>query len=76
MKKNKFKFEVSFNLNINDDEKLDKYSITQFKNYLLDWVRCYAVEEGAFYTYSIDSDGEAYPTNIKVKKIDIPDNNI
>ena len=69
MKNNKFKFEVSFNLNTCDDEKLDKHSVTQFKNDLLDFVRRYAGEEGTFYTYSKNSDGEAYPTSIKVKQI-------
>jgi uncharacterized protein involved in type VI secretion and phage assembly len=69
MKNNKFKFEVSFNLNTYDDEKLDKHSVTQFKNDLLDFVRRYAGEEGTFYTYSSDSDSEAYPTSIKVKQI-------
>ncbi len=66
MKKNKFKFEVSFNLTTEDEEKLDKHSVTQFKNDLLDFVRRYAGEEGTFYTYS---DSEAYPTSIKVKQI-------
>lgn len=69
MKKNKFKFEVNFNLNTFDDEKLDKYSVTQFKNDLFDFVRRYAGEEGTFYKYSKNSDGEAYPTSIKVKQI-------
>jgi len=69
MKNNKFKFEVSFNLNTCDDEKLDKYSVTQFRRELFDFVRRYAGEEGTFYTYSKNSDGEAYPTSIKVKQI-------
>jgi len=68
MKKNKFKFEVSFNLNTRKGERLDKYSIKQFKNDLFDFVNRYAGEEGTFYTYSNDSDGEAFPTNIKVKQ--------
>jgi hypothetical protein len=68
MKKNKFKFEVSFNLNTVDDEKLDKHSIKQFERALFDFVNNYAGEEGTFYTYSNDSDGEAFPTNIKVKQ--------
>jgi hypothetical protein len=52
-----------------DDEKLDKYSVTQFRKELFDFVRRYAGEEGTFYTYSKNSDGEAYPTSIKVKQI-------
>jgi hypothetical protein len=69
MKKNKFKFEVSFNLNTIDDEKLDKHSIKQFELALYDYVNNYAGEYGSFYTYTKDSDGEVYPTSIKVKQI-------
>jgi hypothetical protein len=69
MKKNKFKFEVSFNLTTEDEEKLDKYSVTQFRKEMFDFVRRYAGEEGTFYTYSENSDGEVYPTSIKVKQI-------
>ena len=69
MKKNKFKFEVSFHLNTNDGEKLDKLSIKQFETALYDWVNNYAGWEGCFYTYSKDSDGEVTPTHIKVKKV-------
>jgi hypothetical protein len=68
MNKNKFKFEVTFNLNTVDDEKLDKHSIKQFERALFDFVNNYAGVEGTFYTYSNDSDGEAFPTNIKVKQ--------
>jgi hypothetical protein len=69
MKKHKFKFEITFNLNTDNDEKLDKYSITEFKNELRNFVLRYAGEEGTFYTYSKESDGEVYPTSIKVKQI-------
>lgn len=69
MKKNKFKFEVSFNLNTIDDEKLDKLSIKTFERDLFDFVYNYAGEQGYFYTYTKYSDGEVIPTNIKVKQI-------
>jgi hypothetical protein len=69
MKKNKFKFEVSFNLNTFKGEQLDKHSIKEFERGLYDYVNNYAGEEGTFYTYSSDSDGEAFPTNLKVKKV-------
>jgi hypothetical protein len=71
MKKNKFKFEVSFNLNTIDDEKLDKLSIKTFECDLFDFVYNYAGEQGCFYTYTKESDGEVYPTNIRVKRIKI-----
>lgn len=71
MKKNKFKFEVSFNLNTLKGEQLDKYSIKEFERGLYDYVNNYALEEGTFYTYSRDSDGEVYPTSIKVKQIKV-----
>jgi hypothetical protein len=71
MKKNKFKFEVSFNLNTFDDEKLDKHSIKQFELALFDFVYNYAGEQGYFYTYSKDSDGDVLPTSVKVKQIKI-----
>jgi uncharacterized protein involved in type VI secretion and phage assembly len=65
-----FKFEVSFNLPTEEGEELDKYSVVvQFKNELLDFVKRYALEEGTFYTHSGDSEGQAYPTNIKVKNV-------
>jgi hypothetical protein len=69
MKKNKFKFEVSFNLNTLDDEKLDKCSIKQFELALFDFVYNYAGEQGYFYTYSKDSDEDILPTSVKVKQV-------
>jgi hypothetical protein len=69
MKKNSFKFEVSFNLNTDDNETLDMESIKGFhkdlKRFVLEWPG----KLGYFYTYSKDSDGESFPTSIKVKKI-------
>ena len=67
--KNKFKFEVTFNLDTIDDEKLDKLCIKQFENALFDFVNNYAGEQGSFYTYTKDSDGETYPEKVKVKKV-------
>ena len=67
--KNKFKFEVTFNLDTEKGEKLDKLSIKQFETALFDFVNNYAGYEGSFYTYSKDSDGEVMPTKIKVKQV-------
>jgi hypothetical protein len=69
VKKNKFKFEISFNLNTYEGEKLDKSSIKQFHEDLNKFVRGWVGEYGYFYTYSKDSDGETFPTNIKIKEI-------
>lgn len=69
MKKNKFKFEVSFDLNINDDEKLDIHSIRSFKRTLDDFVRNWSGGYGYFYTYSEYEDSDVLPTNIKIKQI-------
>ena len=69
MKKNVFKFEVSFNINTQKGEKLDKHSIKQFEIALYDFVNNYAGEYGSFYVYSKDYDDEAFPDKIKVKKV-------
>ena len=69
MKKNPIKFEVSFNLETEAGEKLDKHSIKQFEIALFDFVNNYAGEMGYFYTYSKYYDGESIPTNIKVKRV-------
>ena len=69
MKKHKFKFEVSFSLNLKDKETLDKQSIKQFERHLYDFANNWAGNEGCFYIYASDYDGEAIPTNLKVKKI-------
>ena len=67
--KNKFKFEVTFTLNTIDDEKLDKLSVKQFENALFDFVFNYAGEQGCFYTYTKESDGETFPEKVKVKRV-------
>ncbi len=69
MKKNKFKFEVTFNLDTEEGHKLDKLSIKQFETALYDFVNNYAGWDGCFYTYSKDSDSEVVPSKIKVKRV-------
>lgn len=68
-KKNKFKFEVSFNLDTEEGEKLDKLSIKQFQLALYDFANNYAGDGGCFYVYSKDYDDEVLPTKLKVKKV-------
>jgi len=68
-KKNKFKFEISFNLETRGEEKLDKQSIKQFEIALYDFVNNYAGYDGCFYVYSKDYDDEVLPTKLKVKKV-------
>jgi hypothetical protein len=55
MKKNTFKFEVSFNLNTATGEQLDRGSIQDFKDSLEGFVRSW--------------NGQDEPTAIKVKKV-------
>lgn len=72
---NKFKFEVSFNLNTLKGEKLDLDSIKEFRKALEAYVDDYNGYHGSFYAYS-DGDGkdgvgydtDIDPTNIKVKR--------
>jgi len=71
--KNKFKFEVSFNLNTLKGEELDQDSIKEFQKSLEAYVEDYNGYHGSFYAYN-DNANAAYdtdidPTNIKVKRI-------
>lgn len=69
MNKNTFKFEVSFNLNTVDGEKLDRKSIQDFKDSLEGFVRSWNGQDGYFYSFGSEyGDRDVTPTNVKVKK--------
>lgn len=70
MNKKTFKFEVSFNLNLVDGEKLDNTSMRAFKNQLFNFVQEWNGYHGHFYGYdSYLGDRDINPTAIKVKHI-------
>jgi len=69
MNKNTFKFEVSFNLNTVDGEKLDRRSIQDFRDSLEGFVRSWSGHDGYFYSYDSEyGDRDIEPTAIKVKR--------
>lgn len=68
MNKNTFKFEVSFNLNTADGEKLDPKSIQDFRDALEGYVHEWSGYHGYFYAYAKNYDRDVTPTNVKVKK--------
>ena len=69
MNKNTFKFEVSFNLNTVDGEKLDRKSIQDFKDSLEGFVRSWNGQDGYFYSFGSEyGDRDIEPTAIKVKR--------
>lgn len=69
MKRNKFTFEVSFNLNTEDGEKLDMDSIRNFRKMLEDYVTEWSGEHGYFYAHASHYDTDVYPTCIKVRRV-------
>jgi hypothetical protein len=69
MKKNTFKFEVSFNLNTNKGETLDQESIKDFQKALEAYVEDFNGYHGSFYAYADGYDTDIDPTNIQVKRI-------
>jgi hypothetical protein len=70
MNKNTFKFEVTFNLNTVDGEKLDRRSIQDFKDSLEGFVRSWNGKDGYFYSFGSEyGDRDIEPTAIKVKKL-------
>jgi hypothetical protein len=70
MNKNTFKFEVSFNLNTVDGEKLDRRSIQDFRDSLEGFVRTWNGENGYFYSYGSEyGDRDIDPTALKVKRV-------
>jgi hypothetical protein len=69
MMKNTFTFEVSFNLNTANDEKLDWRSIQDFRDSLEGFVRSWNGHDGYFYAYGPGHDTDIDPTAIKVKRV-------
>jgi len=70
MNKNTFKFEVSFNLNTVDGEKLDRRSIQDFRDSLEGFVRTWNGENGYFYSYGSEyGDRDIDPTALKIKRV-------
>lgn len=69
MNKNTFKFEVSFNLNTQEGETLDKDSVKTFKQALKEFVYDWSGNVGYFYAYAKDYDTDITPTAIKVKRL-------
>ncbi len=70
MNKNTFKFEVSFNLNTVDGEKLDRRAIQDFRDSLEGFVRTWNGENGYFYSYGSEyGDRDIDPTALKVKRV-------
>jgi hypothetical protein len=70
MKKNTFKFEVSFNLLTAKGEKLDRESIQDFRDCLEGFVRSWNGRDGYFYSFGSEyGDRDIEPTAIKVKKV-------
>jgi hypothetical protein len=70
MNKNTFKFEVSFNLNTVDGEKLDRESIQDFRDCLEGFVRTWNGQQGFFYSFGSEyGDRDIDPTAIKVKRV-------
>lgn len=65
---NKFKFEVSFNLNTLKGEKLDLDSVKEFQKCLEAYVEDYNGYHGSFYAYADGYDTDIDPTNIQVKR--------
>lgn len=70
MKKNTFKFEVSFNLNTVEGEELDSTSMRAFKTQLHNFVTEWNGYSGCFYGYGSDyGDRSIDPTAIKVRRV-------
>jgi hypothetical protein len=70
MNKNTFKFEVSFNLNTVDGEKLDRESIQDFRDCLEGFVRTWNGQQGFFYSFGSEyGDRDIEPTALKVKRV-------
>jgi hypothetical protein len=67
--KNTFKFEVSFDLNTSEGEKLDMRSLREFRDMLEGYVRSWSGEHGYFYAYHDGYDTDITPSNIKIKRI-------
>ena len=73
MKKNQFKFEVSFNLNTANGEQLDRRSIQDFRDCLEGFVRSWNGQDGFFYSFGSEyGDRDIDPTAIQVKKVVAP----
>lgn len=69
MKKNTFKFEVSFNLNTVNGEQLDSTSMRAFQTQLHNFVTEWNGYRGHFYAYGSDlGDRDVNPTAIKVRR--------
>lgn len=70
MNKNTFKFEISFNLNTVEGEKLDNTSMRAFQTQLFNFVQEWNGYHGNFYGYdSYLGDRDINPTAVKVKRI-------
>lgn len=70
MKKVQCKFDVSFNLNLKDEEKLCMDSLNDFKKdlegFVYEWV--YGVGSGVFLANGKGYDTDIFPTRVKVRK--------
>lgn len=66
MKTKRYRLTIDFSLRLKDGEKLDRHTITAFKNQLhnrvYDW-------DGYFYAYCDNKDGTAYDTDIQPSNV-------